>query len=956
MKKDNLSILLAPNGKPTNLTPEQYKLVRTKAFKDWFGDWENDPENASKVVDSNGEPLVCYHGTTFDFNTFEKTIFGKFGKGMYFTSYIDFAKKYAKNYDESRIIPVFLKSINLVKTEELFLDQIKNIPKNYDGIWSSLVWTNDYDYNEISEDEIIVYSPEQIKIADGTNTTFDGNNPDIRFEDGGEVEDLISKGIVELKMFDTKPEHAKEYGFDVKKPLYVKSICISENERLKGIGKKVLDYIDEYAVKNGHDLIFGHITQKANFTKDSRHTDLCDIDLIKEFLIKGGYSTIKGNNDFYKVIKTNPNIRFDGGGDIKNQEFKFERKNVANEIYSSNKKKYGRFSTLRLAEINTDEILILIISEDEDGKENLVYEKVHKRPANSMFYDNLIKRIKQKTEVEEKLRNAQSYRIYPIYFNDKYTDEKVKKYFELKNLSELYNDYVNEKKIEKEQNKIEKEKEYPIDEKLKRGNYYMIYFSTRGDKSKSKSYLKMRFDNLIISESSYLLSKNPIYYLFSTDATTHKVPFNELNQDFINQNIMTIDDFEEKFGASNSQSNIENYIDGIEKERKNYDNNKDKFTRNRLSKNIQDLLSFVFQEPEYSDFEFTDSQKANVLIYCTKLYKNYFPAESLIGYIISSAKDFEYEYNSKISYWDILKENNLIKPYFVNSVKYKINPENRELKKIFEDITSKDSLRPIMMGVNFVGNQAIGTDAHKLVHVIGTKEGDFEDGVYPLSKKAIDDNGNGLISGIYPNWKAILPNDCTIRKSLSLPFIYSILENLKKNLVLSKTTFYVQFILKDDNNEEFKITFNHEILQDLLNSLLLVGLNHVDACFYSSSRYMLIIPRQEKIGYNEDLHKINFGLIMPFKDAETQEPIKIEIVNEDELNLTIGKTATKKLYKSDVFDYLKKQEKKPEENTKVYYQEIIDTYNTLLEIETDKNKKEYFKEIIDSYKNLLELL
>jgi hypothetical protein len=119
---------------------------------------------------------------------------------------------------------------------------------------------------------------------------------------------------------------------------------------------------------------------------------------------------------------------------------------------------------------------------------------------------------------------------------------------------------------------------------------------------------------------------------------------------------------------------------------------------------------------------------------------------------------------------------------------------------------------------------------------------------------------------------------------------------------------------------------------------------------------MLIIPRQEKIGYNEDLHKINFGLIMPFKDAETQEPIKIEIVNEDELNLTIGKTATKKLYKSDVFDYLKKQEKKPEENTKVYYQEIIDTYNTLLEIETDKNKKEYFKEIIDSYKNLLELL
>ena len=113
---DGGSILLAPNGKPSNLTPEQYKLVREPAFKKWFGDWENDPANASKVVDENGEPLVCYHGTLFEFNIFEKTIFGKFGKGMYFTSYIDLARKYAKNYENSRIIPVFLKSINLVKS------------------------------------------------------------------------------------------------------------------------------------------------------------------------------------------------------------------------------------------------------------------------------------------------------------------------------------------------------------------------------------------------------------------------------------------------------------------------------------------------------------------------------------------------------------------------------------------------------------------------------------------------------------------------------------------------------------------------------------------------------------------------------------------------------------------------------------------------------------------------
>ena len=32
-------------------------------FKRWFGDWQNDPQNASKVVDAQGVPLPVYHGT-----------------------------------------------------------------------------------------------------------------------------------------------------------------------------------------------------------------------------------------------------------------------------------------------------------------------------------------------------------------------------------------------------------------------------------------------------------------------------------------------------------------------------------------------------------------------------------------------------------------------------------------------------------------------------------------------------------------------------------------------------------------------------------------------------------------------------------------------------------------------------------------------------------------------------
>lgn len=64
--------LKAPNGKASKLNERQWLQVRTKAFKDWFGDWQHDPDNASKVVDENGEPMVVYHGTARLFTEFSK--------------------------------------------------------------------------------------------------------------------------------------------------------------------------------------------------------------------------------------------------------------------------------------------------------------------------------------------------------------------------------------------------------------------------------------------------------------------------------------------------------------------------------------------------------------------------------------------------------------------------------------------------------------------------------------------------------------------------------------------------------------------------------------------------------------------------------------------------------------------------------------------------------------------
>jgi hypothetical protein len=39
-------------------------VIYSSEFKAWFGDWENDPGNCSKVVDENGKPKKMLHGSS----------------------------------------------------------------------------------------------------------------------------------------------------------------------------------------------------------------------------------------------------------------------------------------------------------------------------------------------------------------------------------------------------------------------------------------------------------------------------------------------------------------------------------------------------------------------------------------------------------------------------------------------------------------------------------------------------------------------------------------------------------------------------------------------------------------------------------------------------------------------------------------------------------------------------
>ena len=222
---------LAPNGQPSKLTPEQYKLVRTPEFKAWFGDWENSPETASKVVDSNGEPLICYHGTGGLFNKFDEKEKGSRGglneKFWSFTSNLEIAKIYAESdrryssFSEPRIISVFLdiKEMPTYDNRGRFYRDLevwggyKNIDifqlqdwhdrgfdmgvefKKVNGFcikntiemekFNNII--NSSNIEKMIGDTYYVRKSSQVKLADGTNTTFDANNNDIRYSDGGSI-------------------------------------------------------------------------------------------------------------------------------------------------------------------------------------------------------------------------------------------------------------------------------------------------------------------------------------------------------------------------------------------------------------------------------------------------------------------------------------------------------------------------------------------------------------------------------------------------------------------------------------------------------------------------------------------------------------------------------------------------------------------------------------------------
>ena len=203
----------APNGENSNLSERDWVTVRTKAFKDWFGDWADKNSSHSLIVDSNGEPLPVYHYTSEDFTVFDRSKARKATDvdGFFFApSHEDWSAMGDKlitaflNIRRPAINPVLAlgQTYDAGVKERLRLER-----EGYDGI-----------INGDSEEgiEYVAFYPNQIKRTDGE--AFSPNSDDIRFrrkveQNKEEVNRTFNEELEKFAAGELPPKHVFNLGY-----------------------------------------------------------------------------------------------------------------------------------------------------------------------------------------------------------------------------------------------------------------------------------------------------------------------------------------------------------------------------------------------------------------------------------------------------------------------------------------------------------------------------------------------------------------------------------------------------------------------------------------------------------------------------------------------------------------------------------------------------------------------
>lgn len=439
----------------TALAKQEWKKKGTesKFFKKWFGN--------SKVVDENGKPLIVYHGSEENFDTFDRSKLGS--KSMDIMSYLGFHFTPNKEMAErlfvkanTDIMPVYLniknpyiaKESDLVKEALLFAKKNNKIPSsvNLEKIFKMPYFSQDgksiinvlsddaskiyydetplIDYKDITMDylnhlkeqgydgikyinqiewadenryDYIAFKPEQIKSVNNQGT-FDASNPNIYFQNI-DNRNLLMAHSAKIDMLDSILESGS---------LVAPSMSITK----KG---------ESEALKNFGDVLFIRNPKNINFQEDN----IFDRDIYSPRMPKPSYELENGriiDGYEYDNLKRMDQERFKKSfGSTKDEYLKVKRKVL---ILG-----YTPLGNLKIKPYNANTLLEYMQKNKLQGGENFDYG-LSSLLAKLSKQQHSISDLKATAKDELQISNSELREKYDE-LKDKYShfDEKLEKYY-----------------------------------------------------------------------------------------------------------------------------------------------------------------------------------------------------------------------------------------------------------------------------------------------------------------------------------------------------------------------------------------------------------------------------------------------------------------------------------------------------------------------------------------------
>ncbi len=310
LPKDGFIHSIRESGSKVNTKLEN--VTHSQQFKRWFGDWENKPYSASKVVDADGKPLVVYHGTDADF-----TVFKSKDGNYWFSASEDYAEAMAEERGGNRVMSTYLnmrKPYYAKLKPSQFSDPNFEAPiireaksKGYDGV----IIENDTD-NDLAKDTFyVVFAPTQIKSATDNIGTFDGSNPDIRysiseadeFDESIMDTDVNAETLRELKQ-EVERKASSEYDKLLQEEYNKRQVLYNPDEG-KSVKREDLKKVDKEYLERTERGLVNRLAENLGvpFGKKESLRGIVS-EMADEFLEKGNISQTSVDEAFEQALES----------------------------------------------------------------------------------------------------------------------------------------------------------------------------------------------------------------------------------------------------------------------------------------------------------------------------------------------------------------------------------------------------------------------------------------------------------------------------------------------------------------------------------------------------------------------------------------------------------------------------------------------------------------------------